>query len=189
MKIAITGNIGSGKSFVCSRLADLGIQVYNCDAAAKRLIRSSKDIRQSLTTLIGINTYTSDGQLNKAVIAQFLLSSENNAKAIDAIVHPAVAQDFEQSGMQWMECAILYESGFDHLVDKVIAVIAPKELRINRIMARDGLSYKKACKWLDRQWPQEKVRQLADYEIINDGIHDIDQQINEITNKLQIEQC
>jgi len=189
MRIAVTGNIGSGKSFVCSRLADFGIQVYDCDAAAKRLIRSSKEIRQALTALIGVNTYTSDGQMNKAIIAQFLLSSENNAKAIDAIVHPAVAQDFKRSGMQWMECAILYESGFDRLVDKVISVTAPKELRISRIMARDGISYKKACEWLDKQWPQERIRQLADYEIINDGIHDVDQQINEIINKLQTEQC
>ena len=110
MKIGITGGIGSGKSYVCKRLEARGIQVYDCDSAAKRLIRTSPDIHDRLASLIGPEVWT-DGQLNKAVMAQFLLASEENAKAIDAIVHPAVFRDFEQSGLQWMESAILYESG------------------------------------------------------------------------------
>lgn len=73
MKIGITGGIGSGKSYVCRRLtAQYGIVVYDCDAAAKRLIRTSPVIRQELTELIGADTYV-DGQLNKAAVAQFLL--------------------------------------------------------------------------------------------------------------------
>ena len=84
MKIGITGGIGSGKSYVCKRLARYGIEVYDCDAAAKRLIRTSPVIRRKLTELIGPDTYI-DGQLNKAAVAQFLLQSEANAKAIDAM--------------------------------------------------------------------------------------------------------
>ena len=113
MKIGITGGIGSGKSYVCQRLAQRGIQVYDCDAAAKRFIRTSPIIYKELTALIGPDTYI-DGQLNKAAVAQFLLQSEEHAKAIDAIVHPAVFKDFEESGMEWMESAIMYESGLTH---------------------------------------------------------------------------
>ena len=182
MKIGITGGIGSGKSYVCKRLEARGYKVYDCDSAAKRLIRTSDDIRQRLTALIGPDTYNGE-QLNKAVVAKFLLESEDNAKAIDAIVHPAVFRDFEASGLQWMESAILYESGAISLVDKAIVVTAPEEVRIQRVMHRDGITREKVLEWMGRQLPQEEVRKRADYEIINDGERDIDEQIEQFLNK------
>lgn len=176
MKIGITGGIGSGKSYVCKRLEAKGIEVYDCDSAAKRLIRTSPEIQESLTDLIGT--------LNKAAVAQFLLASEENAKAIDAIVHPAVFKDFEESGLLWMESAILYESGIYKLIDKVIVVTAPDEVRIQRVMQRDGITREKVLEWMARQLPQEEVRQRANFEIINDGQKDIDKQLNRILRKL-----
>ena len=184
MKIGITGGIGSGKSYVCQRLKAHGIDVYDCDAVAKRLIRTSTTIRQQLTALIGPEVYIGD-QLDKAVVAHFLLESEANAKAIDQIVHPAVFRDFEESGMEWMESAILYESGINQLVDRVIVVTAPEEIRIQRVMQRDAISREKTLQWIQRQWPQEEVRQRADYEIINDGKADIDEQIARLLPILQ----
>ncbi len=172
MKIGIAGGIGSGKSYVCRRLACRGIEVYDCDAAAKRLIRTSPTLQQQLISLIG--------SLDKAAMSRFLLASEENAHAIDRIVHPAVFDDFLQSGMEWMESAIMYESGAYKLMDKVVVVTAPEEIRIERIMKRDGITREKACQWLQRQWPQEKVRELADYEIVNDGTADIDAQIERL---------
>ena len=181
MKIGIAGGIGSGKSYICRSLRQRGYEVYDCDAAAKRLIRTSPDIRRELTALIGPDTYDAEtGALNKAAVARFLLASESNAKAIDAIVHPAVFKDFEESGMHWMESAIMYESGIYRLVDKVIVVTAPLEVRIGRVMQRDGISREKVLQWMQRQWAQEEVKQRADYEIVNDGTTDIDSQINKI---------
>ena len=180
MKIAITGGIGSGKSYVCRLLEQRGISIYDCDSAAKRLMHTSEPLRQQLTELIGPDTYDNEGRLNKAVVAQFLLQSEENAKAIDNIVHPAVAHDFQNSGYQWMECAILFESGFEQLVDRIIVVTAPEEVRINRIMHRDGINSEKAQEWINRQWSQEKVRQRADFEIVNDGKQDLNKKINDI---------
>ena len=176
MKIGITGGIGSGKSYVCKRLEARGIHVYDCDSAAKRLIRTSPELQQQLKTLVG--------SLEKADIARFLLESEENAKAIDAIVHPAVFEAFEQSGLQWMESAILFESGAYKLVDKVIAVIAPKEVRIRRVMQRDNISREKALDWMNRQLDQREVIRQADYVVINDGEKDLENQIIKI-----IEQC
>ena len=184
MKIGITGGIGSGKSYVCLRLKAHGIDVYDCDAAAKRLIRTSTTIRQQLTALIGPEVYIGD-QLDKAVVAHFLLESEANAKAIDQIVHPAVFRDFEESGMEWMESAILYESGINQLVDRVIVATAPEEVRIQRVMQRDGISREKTLQWMHRQWSQEELCQRADYEIINDGKADIDEQIARLLPVLQ----
>lgn len=188
MKIGITGGIGSGKSYVCRHLAAKGFEVYDCDSAAKRLIRTSQEIRERLTALIGPETYleAEDGKmaLNKAAVARFLLESEENAHAIDAIVHPAVFKDFEESGLQWMESAILYESGAFRLVDKVIVVTAPEEVRIQRVVQRDGISQEKVLQWMNRQLPQEEVRRRADFELVNDGIADIDKQLDEIINNI-----
>ncbi len=180
MKTAITGGIGSGKSYVCRLLAEQGIEIYDCDAAAKRLMRHSVELRRQLTELIGPDTYQADGRLNKAAVASFLLRSEANAKAVDAIVHPAVARDFEASGLRWIECAILYESGFDRLVDRVVVVTAPEEVRIRRIMLRDAITREKALEWIARQWPQDDVRRRADLEIVNDGLSPLDPQIREL---------
>ena len=172
MKTGITGGIGSGKSYVCKLLAQHGIEVYDCDAAAKRLISTSPELRKELLALIG--------SLEKADIARFLLESEENAHAIDAIVHPAVFRDFEESGMQWMESAIMFESGANRLVDRVIVVTAPEEVRIQRVMQRDGISREKALEWMHRQWPQDEVRRRADYEIVNDGVADLKEQIDSL---------
>ena len=172
MKTGITGGIGSGKSYVCKLLAQRGIEVYDCDAAAKRLIRTSPRLRQQLKALIG--------SLDKAAISRFLLASEENQQAVNAIVHPAVFQDFEESGMLWMESAILFESGADKLVDRVVVVTAPEEVRIQRVMQRDGITREKALQWIARQWPQEQVKARADFEIINDGQADLNSQIERL---------
>jgi dephospho-CoA kinase len=154
-----------------------GIQVYDCDNAAKRLMRTSAELQQQLKALVG--------SLEKADIAKFLLESEANAKAIDAIVHPAVFRDFEESGMQWMESAILFESGAFRLVDKSIVVTAPEEVRIQRVMQRDGITREKVLEWMQRQLPQDEVRRRADFEIVNDGEADIDKQINKILRTMK----
>ena len=172
MKTGITGGIGSGKSYVCKLLAQRGIEVYDCDAAAKRLIRTSPRLCQQLKALIG--------SLDKAAISRFLLASEENQQAVNAIVHPAVFQDFEESGMLWMESAILFESGADKLVDRVVVVTAPEEVRIQRVMQRDGITREKALQWIARQWPQEQVKARADFEIINDGQADLNSQIERL---------
>ncbi len=180
MKIGITGGIGSGKSYVCNLLQQQGYAVYDCDSAAKRLINTSPEIRQGLTKLIGPNTYLDDGRLNKGAVAEFLLASEDNAHAIDHIVHPAVFDDFVKSGMEWMESAIIFESGIYRLVDRVIVVTAPEEVRIQRVMQRDGISREKVKEWMGRQLPQEVVRLLANFEIVNDGQTDLNKQLNNI---------
>lgn len=176
MKVGIAGGIGAGKSYVCQRLAARGISVYDCDAAAKRLIRTSPDLQQQLIALVG--------SLDKAAMSRFLLASSANQQALNAIVHPAVFRDFQQSGMQWMESAIMYESGADKLVDRVVAVVAPLEVRISRICQRDGISRDKALQWISRQWPQDEVRRRAHYVIVNDGTADVDSQVEQLLSLL-----
>ena len=182
--VAITGGIGSGKSYVCRLFGERGIRVYDCDSAAKRLMHNSLLLQERLTRLIGNDTYI-DGQLNKAAVASFMMKSDDNVKAVNAIVHPAVADDFFKSDYTWMETAILYDCGFDRYADIVIAVVAPVETRISRIMQRDGISRDKALEWIAKQMDQDEVRRRADHIVVNDGIHDLSPQIERILTQIK----
>ena len=182
MKIAITGGIGTGKSYVCRLLAERGIEVYDSDAAAKRLMRTSVELQQELSRLIGKEVCTEDGQLQKSVIAEYLLTSEANKLALNDVVHPAVARDYLASGKEWLESAILLESGFHKRVsfDKVVCVVAPRDVRIQRIMSRDHITEEKAAEWIDVQMPQEEIERRCDFVITNDGKSDLSQQIDQV---------
>lgn len=183
MRIAITGGIGSGKSYVSKLLADFGIVVYDCDDAAKRLIRTSPTLQASINETIGRDVFPG-GQLDKAALSRYIVESENNTRKINSVVHPAVAEDFLKSGLEWLESAILFESGFYDRVkfDYIVCVSSPLELRISRLMSRDNLSREKVMEWIGRQMPQEEKVNRADFEIINDGLTDLKSQIAELVN-------
>ena len=183
MRIAITGGIGSGKSYVSKLLADFGIVVYDCDDAAKRLIRTSPTLQASINETIGRDVFP-NGQLDKTALSRYIVESENNTRKINSVVHPAVAEDFLKSGLEWLESAILFESGFYERVkfDYIVCVSSPLELRISRLMSRDNLSREKVMEWIGRQMPQEEKVNRADFEIINDGLTDLKSQIAELVN-------
>ena len=185
--IAITGGIGSGKSFVCDILRRRGFGVYDCDAAAKRLMATDKDLQRELSQLVGNGVY-SNGVLQKSVLAQFILESEDNKQAVNHIVHPAVAADYLSSGCQWLESAILFDANFDQRVtfDIIIGVVAPDEVRTERIMTRDGISREQALQGIGCQMPQETVARLCDYIISNGTGDDVEAQVEDICMKLNI---
>ena len=171
--LGITGGIGSGKSYISSLLREkMNVSVYDCDAEAKRLICEDYTVRQKLSELVGVNIYE-DGKLQKQMLADFLFASQENAQMMNSVVHPAVKKDF----LQWvrqqhgevvaMESAILYESGFDGTVDKVLFVSAPLELRIQRVMHRDGCTRQQVEARINMQ-QSEAQRGKADYVIEND---------------------
>lgn len=186
MLIAITGGIGSGKSFVCRKLAERGVQVYDCDKAAKRLMRSSTTLQQELNRVVGTDVFP-NGKLDKALLSKFIVSSDDNAQKIDAVVHPAVARDFLDSGMEWLESAILFEAAFHARVhfDYIVCVSAPLEVRIQRVMKRDGINRDKALGWINRQIPQEEKVAQSDFIIENDGQEDrLDEQIGRLLEEI-----
>ncbi len=185
MHIALTGGIGSGKSYVCRLLKDCGIDVYDCDAAAKRLIYTSHELQTELSTAVGCDLFEG-GKLNKAALSKFIVASDANAELIDSIVHPAVAEDFKRSGYEWLESAILFESKFNERVDFdfVVCVTAPLEVRIKRVMQRDSLTRERALEWITRQMSQKEKVARADFEIVNDGERDIVCQISELIDKV-----
>lgn len=185
MRIAITGGIGSGKSYVCQLLLKHGINVYDCDEAAKKLMQTSSSLQNQLKQLVG-NDVCINNVLQKPVLAKFLLTSEENKQAVNNIVHPAVAFDYLSSGYEWLESAILFESGFYRRVnfDKVICITSPLSIRVLRVMQRDHISEEKALEWIHLQQSQEEMLSRSDYEIVNDGKENLEKQVNIMLNKI-----
>ena len=184
-RTAITGGIGSGKSYVCRRLRQHGIEVYDCDAAAKRILATDATVAQQLCHAVG-QPVVVDNIIRKDILTRFILASDDNKQTVNGIVHPAVAADFLSSGLSWLESAILFEARFDRRItfDAIICVTAPVDIRISRIVSRDGISPPQAMQWISCQMPQEEMERQSDFVINNDGNSDVDQQIRHILNMI-----
>ena len=171
-KVGITGGIGSGKSSVCSLLAAYGVAVYDSDSAAKRLMAENEELRQRLMEAFGAECYT-DGVLNRAYLASRVFGNDEQLKLLNSIVHPAVKADFEAWAEQQtspyvvLESAILFESGFDAVVDTTLAVIAPMEERIRRTMERDGVDREAVLSRISHQMSDDELHSRATRTMVN----------------------
>jgi dephospho-CoA kinase len=191
LKVGITGGIGSGKSTVCKIFAILGIPIYNADDSAKNLMTEDPDLVQKIKDLLGTEAYLSDGQLNRAYVADIVFKNQNKLDSLNALVHPAVAQD----GLQWhqrqkdvpytlKEAALLFEAGSYRQLDRLICVVAPEDLRIQRVMQRDQVERAAVLARMQKQWPQAKKAKRSDFIIYNDGSQSLIQQVLRVHKKL-----
>ena len=186
IKIGITGGIGSGKSFVASVLKEqYGIPVYDTDSRAKALMLTDATIRDGLIRLLGNEVYLS-GQLNKPVLAAYLFASDENARQINSLVHPAVKRDFVEwaDSQRTLATAILFESGMDKLVDATVMVHAPMEVRISRTMQRDNATRLQVEKRIRAQMNDEQKCALATCIVENDGVRSLTEQLEQLLNEL-----
>ena len=187
MLIGITGGIGSGKSTIAKQLRKMGYAVYDTDSEAKRLIVEDAALRQQIEQLFGKEVYA-DGVYQTALVAQRVFTDKSLLAQLNAIVHPAVRQDIlqhlasnnsngptsdseaaqQRSGLFFIECAILYQAGFDTLCDKVVAVTAPDDIRLARAVARDHSTIEKVRSRMQAQ-ATEQDRLRANIIINNDG--------------------
>ena len=193
IKLGITGGIGCGKSYVAHLLQERGIPVYDTDREAKRLMVSHPVIRRKLTELLGEAVYEGD-VLNKPLLAGYLFACKDNAERVNSVVHPCVYDDFlrwtkmhECSGKETvaMESAILFESGFDRAVDRVLMVYAPMELRVRRAVERDHVSEEQVRLRMAAQADDEEKISRSDYVVMNDGISSLDIQLDRILQALK----
>lgn len=172
----VTGGIGSGKSIVCEIFRQLGIPVYNADERAKYLIHYNTELKKALQNTFGNHIYQSNGALDKSKLASIIFNDKQALETINALVHPLVGNDFKQWMKQFCsqkkmvikEAAILFESNTYRSLDFIITVIAPRELRIQRVISRDRTSREKVEKRMNNQWSDEKKTEMSDFVIIND---------------------
>lgn len=190
LRIGITGGIGSGKSYVCAKIAQRGYPVFYCDDEAKHIIRTSSFVHDRLTALIGPDVYDDAGQLQKPVLAAYICSSKQHAAEVDSIVHPCVAERFlhwceaQTAPVVFMECALLYESHFNALVNLSGLVVVDEETRLKRIMMRDHVTAEKARAWIALQMPESEKAQLSDFLLRNADDETLEADINRLLNRV-----
>ena len=187
--IGLTGGIGSGKTTVAQLFSELGVPIYIADTEAKKLMDSSKVIRRKLVALLGEDAY-SGTKLNRKFVADKIFNDKFLLDAVNAVIHPKVAAHFKK----WVskqkatyvikEAAILFENGSYKDCDMVILVTAPKQMRINRVMARDNTSKAEIEQRMNNQWSDEKKLKLADIIIENIDLKTTKNKVEAIHNLL-----
>lgn len=178
LQIGITGGIGSGKSTVATVFHCLGIPVYDADRHAKALMTTDGNLKESIRKEFGTLSFTDQGQLNRNFLASEVFPNQEKLKRLNQLVHPRVAEDYQK----WFnvqqnrrcpyvvkEAALLYDSGSNRLLDKVIVVAAPDSVRMERVKERDKRSDLDIETIMKRQMPQEEMIQRADFVVENDG--------------------
>ena len=186
--VGITGGIGSGKTTACQIFEELGVPVYFADVRAKELM-ALEPLKTKIIQAFGKKAYNGN-ELDRKYLAKQVFASREKLSVLNGLVHPAVADDFEE----WLEqnkktkyvlkeAAILFESGAYQDVDITVLVVAPEDLRLQRVMQRDGSTKEEVLQRMKNQWTQERKVKLADHIINNDGIQLLIPQVLELHKK------
>ncbi len=173
-QIGITGGIGAGKSLIVKVFRTWGIPIYEADLRARWLMEHDMALRERIIAHFGAESYTEQG-LNRPYIAQKVFHDKGQASTLDALVHPAVAQDYQNWTLQQNapyllnEAALLFEAGRYKTLDKVIVVFAPVPVRMVRVQKRDPQRTTTEIQGIiQKQWSDEQKVALADFVIHND---------------------
>lgn len=188
--LGITGGIGSGKSIVCKVLSFFNIPIYDADKEAKILNDISPTIRHKLTEYFGEDIYKSN-ILDKKLLASYIFNNKDDLAYVNSVIHTELSKHF----LEWIDvnkdydtiaidAAVLFEAGFQKYVDKIITVVAPIDVRIDRVSKRDNLSNEQIISRINSQMSDEQRTSLSDYVVINDEQQSIIKQINNIVKSI-----
>ena len=189
IKIGLTGGIGSGKTFVGEIFSKFNIPVFNADTEAKICMVEDHSLKQSIKNVFGDEIYK-DGILENKILAQIVFNDKKKLEELNQLVHPVVKRRFKdwcatiKAKIVIKEAAILFESDSHLELDKVICILAPEEIRIDRVIKRDKTSIEQVLVRVERQISQDEKQKLSDFVIINDEVELLLPQIIEIISKI-----
>lgn len=195
LQLGITGGIGTGKSTVCKIFQTLGIAVYDADTRAKMVMITDDILKAELKKAFGEEVYLSESEINRDFLAKAVFSNPNdNSKlqTLNSIVHPAVGRDYaawyeeykNKSPYLLKEAALMFESDSYKVLDAVIVVHSPLEIRIRRVLERDSHRTEEQVKEIiAKQMPEEEKLERADFVIQNDGSASLIEQVLELHEK------
>ena len=172
IKVGLTGGMGSGKTTIARIFMQLGVPIYFSDTRAKYLMQNNKFLQESLISLFGSKVFT-NGLLNRSYISSIVFSNPEELVKLNTLVHPFVEKDFQywlaskSTNYVLKEAAILFEVGADKFLDQVILVESPEDLKISRVILRDGITREEVLMRMAKQWSDDKKRTNADYIIYN----------------------
>ncbi|WP_421942864.1 dephospho-CoA kinase [Pedobacter sp.] len=184
-KVGITGGIGSGKTTVCKVFEVLGIPVFYADTVAKEIMVTDTLLIDGVKNTFGNESYFEDGKLNNKHIAGIVFNNEFELAKLNALVHPAVFRAFDiweaeiDSNVPYSlkEAALLFESGSYKMADTTILVTAPLDIKLKRVMQRDGATAEQVKARMDKQLSDEEKSELANHFIVNDEENSIIEQV------------
>lgn len=192
VKVGLTGGIGSGKTTVSNFLLDYGIPVYNSDSKGKTLMNTNLELKNNIVSIFGERVYD-NGILNTNLLSSIVFNDSTKIEQLNNLVHPKVAQDFNQ----WVgknnnkpilvkEAAILIESGAYLNMDKIILVVSEKSTRINRVSKRDNSDLDSIEKRINHQLTDNEKIKYADYIIENNSsLEHLKLEVLKVVNKIR----
>jgi dephospho-CoA kinase len=190
IKIGITGGIGSGKTIISSLLKSMGYPVFDADTESKRLCNEYEPLKQKLTVAFGKEIYNNTGLLNKATFAVIIFNDPRKLQLANSIIHPFVIEAFlawvarVQSQFAFVESAILLECELETQVHKIVVVTAPEDVRIQRVMSREGVAADAVKARMRNQLPEQQRLAKAHYVILNDNINPVIPQVEEMLQSI-----
>ena len=172
-RVGITGGIGCGKSTVVDEFRRLGVSCFVADRVAAAYYNET-DFLTDVRRLLGDGVFRPDGTADKAAIARCVFSDNTLLQGLNALIHPRVMRDFDRFCQEHrtepyvlFESAILYDYGFDRMMDKVIGVYLDLEERLRRLLLRDGGDEAAIRARIANQLPAELIIDRADYVVLN----------------------
>lgn len=171
--IGITGGIGSGKSSVSEFISEIGFPVYDSDYWAKELVNLDEDLKQKIKNLLGLEAYDENGKYNRKYVAEIVFNNQELLLQLNALIHPAVRIHFEAwvnaqtAELVFKETALLFELKLHETCYQSILVTAEENLRIKRVMDRDGRTYREVKEIIDKQMPESEKIKMANFIIEN----------------------
>ncbi len=188
-RLGVTGGIGSGKSTVCKTFNVLGIPVFSADEEGRRIMDTDTRLKDDLNNIIGEDLYAS-GELDRVRLASLIFNDNDLLDSVNRLVHPLVYDKYrEWCGQQCsdyviFEAAILFEAGAEEYVDMILAVIAPLEERVKRVMERNKMSREQVMERVKNQISDKEMIERSDYYINNSDNEMIIPAVLEIHNRI-----
>ena len=187
-KVAITGGIGSGKSFISNKFTELGVPIYNSDVRANIIINSNITVKELLIKNFGDDSFI-DGELNKKLISKIIFNNKSKLDLINSIVHPFVYQDYkswlliQNTSYTIYESAIIYENNSMHKFDKIIGVISDNKLKISRLLKR-GMNMKSITNIMKNQTDDLEIIKISDFLIYNNLNYNLTNEVMRIHSNM-----
>ena len=190
--IGITGGIGSGKSTVSKFIEEAGFPVYYSDVRAKTIVNDDAELQQKIKELLGENSYDENGFYNRRYVGEIIFKDDQLRLQLNALIHPAVKINFEnwiseqKTPFIFKETALLFELKLNESCYKSILVTADDNIRIKRVMDRDGKTYREVEAVMNKQMPEKDKIKIADFVIFNnDGLEELKIKTNQFINELK----
>ncbi|MDC3390426.1 dephospho-CoA kinase [Flavobacteriales bacterium] len=189
IKVGVTGAIGAGKTFVSSIFEKLGFPVFNSDIEAKKCMQSDVYLIEQIKVVFGDKVYENN-ILQKNILSEIIFNDNDKLKSLNHLIHPVVSKNFinwcgnQNSDIIIKEAAILFESGSNNILDKIICVSAKEDIRIKRVMSRDKCDKNHVLSIMSKQMTQKEKEKLSDFIIINDDKKLLMPQIIDVITKL-----